>query len=396
MNQIILRIIYTNFWRHPFRSIGLVILTAVASATLLSSALFSESLDAGLEQLSSRMGADLLIVPYGSEAKDQPVLLQGELSHRTLPREILEFTRKTPGIKIATSQFYFSTLGSSCCDKKVNIIGFDSKTDFTIKPWIRKTYKKDFPIGSVIAGSDIQVDESGKIKFFDQEFTVVAHLERMGNKLDQAIFADVGTIEILQKAAKEKGINFISEGEPSAILANLEKGTDFEKISQTLHEKFDNIHVIPRKDLFDNVIATAGSFKIIVWVIAVFFLIVSIAAVSIAFSISANERKREFATLRVIGFTQKRLEHIVLGESLLATIIGTVVGAFISVFATLSFRVFIIDSLSVPFLLPSALTIFAIIIVAIFIPTITGTGAAYRIAKQVGRLDVYSALKEET
>ena len=218
----------------------------------------------------------------------------------------------------------------------------------------------------------------------------------MGNKLDQAIFADVGTIEILQKAAKEKGINFISEGEPSAILANLEKGADFEKISQTLHEKFDNIHVIPRKDLFDNVIATAGSFKIIVWVIAVFFLIVSIAAVSIAFSISANERKREFATLRVIGFTQKRLEHIVLGESLLATIIGTVVGAFISVFATLSFRVFIIDSLSVPFLLPSALTIFAIIIVAIFIPTITGTGAAYRIAKQVGRLDVYSALKEET
>ena len=382
MNQIILKIIYTNFWRHPFRSIGLVILTAVASATLLSSALFSESLDAGLEQLSSRMGADLLIVPYGSEAKDQPVLLQGELSHRTLPREILEFTRKTPGIKIATSQFYF--------------IGFDSKTDFTIKPWIRKTYKKDFPIGSVIAGSDIQVDESGKIKFFDQEFTVVAHLERMGNKLDQAIFADVGTIEILQKAAKEKGINFISEGEPSAILANLEKGADFEKISQTLHEKFDNIHVIPHKDLFDNVIATAGSFKIIVWVIAVFFLIVAIAAVSIAFSISANERKREFATLRVIGFTQKRLEHIVLGESLLATIIGTVVGAFISVFATLSFRVFIIDSLSVPFLLPSALTIFAIIIVAIFIPTITGTGAAYRIAKQVGRLDVYSALKEET
>ena len=88
MNQIILRIIYTNFWRHPFRSIGLVILTAVASATLLSSALFSESLDAGLEQLSSRMGADLLIVPYGSEAKDQPVLLQGELSHRTLPRHL--------------------------------------------------------------------------------------------------------------------------------------------------------------------------------------------------------------------------------------------------------------------------------------------------------------------
>jgi len=245
-------------------------------------------------------------------------------------------------------------------------------------------------------GSDIQVDESGKIKFFDQEFTVVASLERMGNKLDQAVFADVGTIEILQKAAKEKGLNFISEGEPSAILANLEKGADFEKISQTLHEKFDDIHVIPRKDLFDNVIATARSFKFIVWVIAGFFLVVAIAAVSIAFSISANERKREYATLRVIGFTQKKLEQIVLGESLLVSGIGTIVGTLIGAFATISFRIFIIDSLSVPFLLPSVLTIFATIIAAILIPTITGTGAAYRIAKQVGRLDVYSALKEET
>ncbi len=396
MNHIVLKIVYANFWRHPFRNIGLVFLTAIASATLLSGALFSESLDAGFEQLSSRMGADLIVVPFESDAKDQPILLQGELSHRTLPREILEFTRNIPGIKIASSQYYFSSLGSSCCDKKVIIIGFDSKTDFTIKPWIRRNYKKDFPIGSVIVGSDIQVDETGKIKFFDKEFVVVASLERMGNKLDQAVFADAGTIEILQKAAKEKGLNFISEGKPSAILANIEKDADFEKISQTLYEKFDNIHVIPRKNLFDSVIATARLSKIVIWIIAIFFLIVSIAAVSVSFSLSANERKREFATLRVIGFTQKKLEQIVLGESLLVSGIGTIIGTLFGIFITLSFRIFVIDRLSVPFLLPNAVVVLLTIVATLFVPSIIGTGAAYRIAKKIGKIDVYSALKEET
>ena len=143
MKYTTLKIIYTNFWSHPVRSLGLVILTAIVSATLLSSVIFSKSLDAGFEQLSSRMGADVLIAPYGVDIQNQSILLQGDLSHHSLPREVLEFTRKLPGVSVASPQFYISTLSASCCVKKVIIIGFDPKTDFTIKPWIRKTYKKD-------------------------------------------------------------------------------------------------------------------------------------------------------------------------------------------------------------------------------------------------------------
>ena len=284
------KIIYTNFWSHPVRSLGLVVLTAIASAMLLSGVIFSKSLDIGFERLSSRMGADLLVVPYGVETQNQSILLQGGLSHRVLPREVLEFTRKLPGVSVASPQFYFTTLSASCCDKKVNIIGFDSKTDFTIKPWIRKTYKNEFKPGYIIAGNDIDVEKGGKIKFFDKEFTVVGTLEPLGNKLDQAIFADVETIELLRQAAASKGFDFISEGNPSAVLANLEDGADVERISQEILEHFDNLQVIPRKNMFDSVVAAASSFKIAAWIIAGVFLFIVIAAVFIAFSISTNER----------------------------------------------------------------------------------------------------------
>jgi len=391
-----LKIIYTNFWSHPARSLGLVILTAIASATLLSSVIFSKSLDTGFEQLSSRMGADLLIIPRGSEVSEQSILLQGDLSHRSLPREVLDFTRKLPGVKIASPQFYFTTLSASCCDKKVNIICFDPKTDFTIKPWIRKTYKSEFKPGYVIAGSDIDIEEGGFIKFFDKEFIVVGTLEPLGNRLDQAIFADIETIELLRQAAAAKGFNFISEGEPSAILANLEKGADFEKLSQAIHEKFDDLHVIPRKNMFDSVIATAGSFKIAVWIISGFFLLIVIAVVYIAFSVSTNERKREFATLLIIGATRKKLTNIVLGESLIASGSGAFAGTLFGAVAIFSFRFLIQDSLQIPFSLPNASTIFLTIIGALIIPAIAGIGAAYHIAKRVGKIDVYTALKEDT
>ena len=395
MKNTTFKIIYTNFWSHPVRSLGLVILTAIASASLLTSVLFSKSLDTGFEQLSSRMGADLLIVPGETEVSDQPVLLQGGLSRSSLPHEVLEFTRNIPGIRIASPQFYFTTLSASCCDEKVNIIGFDSKTDFTIKPWIRKTYKKDFLPGSVIAGSDISIDKSGKIKFFDQEFTVVGSLEPLGNKLDQAIFADIETIEIFRKAAASKGYNFISVNEPSAILANLEDNADFEQISQKLYGTFDNLQVVPRKNMFDSVIATAASFKIAVWAIAGIFLLIVIAAVTIAFSISTNERKKEFATLLIIGAARKKLSNIVLGESLLISGSGAIAGTLLGTVAIISFRFLIQENINIPFVLPNVFTIFLAIVGALFVPAIFGTLASYRIARKVGKIDVYTALKED-
>ena len=395
MNHTTLKIIYTNFWSHPVRSLGLVILTAIASVTLLSGVIFSKSLDAGFEQLSSRMGADLLIVPYGVDIQNQSILLQGDFNHHTLPREVLDFVQKLPGVTAASPQFYISTLSASCCDKKVNIIGFDPKTDFTIKPWIRKTYKNDFIPGSVIVGSDIQIENGEKIKFFDKEFTIVGTLEPLGNKLDQTIFADVETVELLRQAAASKGYNISSEGGPSSILANFEEGTDFEKISQKIQEQFDDLQVIQRKNIFDNVIATARSFKIAVWLIAGFFLFTVIAVIYIAFTVSTNERKREFATLLIIGATRKKLADIVLGESLLASGSGAIAGTLFGAVGIISFRFLIQENLQIPFLLPNISAIILTIVGALFIPVIAGVGASYHIAKKIGNIDVYTALKED-
>jgi putative ABC transport system permease protein len=147
--------------------------------------------------------------------------------------------------------------------------------------------------------------------------------------------------------------------------------------------------------MFDSVIATAKTFKIVVWIIAGFFVLIVIASVSIAFSVSTNERKREFATLLIIGATRKKLANIVLGESLIASGSGAFAGTLFGAVGIISFRFLIQENLQIPFLLPNISIILLTIVGALFIPAIAGIGASYHIAKKVGNIDVYTALKED-
>jgi putative ABC transport system permease protein len=147
--------------------------------------------------------------------------------------------------------------------------------------------------------------------------------------------------------------------------------------------------------MFDSVIATAGSFKVVVWAIAGIFLLIVIATVTIAFSISTNERKKEFATLLIIGAARKKLSNIVLGESLLISGSGAIAGTLLGTVAIISFRFLIQENINIPFVLPNVFTIFLAIVGALFVPAIFGTLASYRIARKVGKIDVYTALKED-
>ena len=68
----------------------------------ITGGLLSFSLSKGLNRLSSRLGADVIVIPQGSEINDQTVLLQGDSKYTYLPQGSLEFIRGLDGVEIAT------------------------------------------------------------------------------------------------------------------------------------------------------------------------------------------------------------------------------------------------------------------------------------------------------
>jgi putative ABC transport system permease protein len=74
------RLALANIMAKPWRAAGLAALVSVFSFALFAGALIDRQLAKGLGSLSERLGADLLIVPYGYEAKAKSAILRGEPS----------------------------------------------------------------------------------------------------------------------------------------------------------------------------------------------------------------------------------------------------------------------------------------------------------------------------
>jgi putative ABC transport system permease protein len=400
MNKTNIDLIIENYLRNPFRSFGLSLLIALFASVILVGGLLSVSLSKGLNRLSARLGADVIVIPQGTEINDQSVLLQGDSKYAYLPEGSLEFIRGLDGVEIATPQYYLTNLSASCCDQKVSVIGFDPASDFVIQPWIREVLTERLPRGAIVVGSEIRIEEKGTVKFFDREYPVAATLEPIGNRLDQAVFVDVSTLESIREAAQAKGVVFLFRNENpelltySSILIKLAPNADLERLSREIHTRFDGVQFRTRKDLFSGLQQSANFLQIVVWAIVAIFLIVSAAAIVISFSLSTRERRREYALLRIIGFTRKRLQNLVLGEALLVSAVGTYIGLLFASVTFFTFRIWIGEHVGVPFIVPTVTEIAAVYAAVILLLHSVGPVAVYGVANKVSQIDAYAALRE--
>ena len=402
MNKTNFDLVLENYLRNPFRSFGLSLLIALFASVLLIGGLLSVSLSKGLNRLSSRLGADVIVIPQGSEIDDQTVLLQGGSKYTYLPPGSLEFIRDLDGVEIATPQYFIMTLSASCCDQKVSIIGFDTESDFVIQPWIREVLVDKLPKGAIVVGADISIGEKKSIKFFDRDYPVAATLEPIGNKLDQAVFVDEATLANIREAAEAKGIVFLKDEKSldgeiatySSILIKLKEGADVERLSREIHSRYDGVQFRTRKDLFSGLQKSANFLQIVVWAIVAIFLIVAAAAIVISFSLSTRERRREYALLRIIGFTRKRLQNLVLGEALLVSAVGTYIGLLFASVAFFTFRIWIGEHVGIPFIVPAAAEIAGVYVAVILLLHSVGPAAVYGVANKVSQIDAYAALRE--
>ena len=382
MNKTNIDLIIENYLRNPFRSFGLSLLIALLASVLLVGGLLSFSLSKGLNRLSSRLGADVIVIPQGSEINDQTVLLQGDSKYAYLPQGSLEFIRGLDGVEIATPQYFLTTLSSSCCEQKVMIIGFEPASDFVIQPWIHEVLTDKLPKGAIVVGSEISVGEKRTVRFFDHEYPVAVSLEPVGNKLDQAVFVDVATLADIREAAKAKGVIFLhqdvkSEGSDSpiysSVLIKLRAGADIERLSREIHTRFDGVQIRTRKDLFSGLEKSANFLQIVVW---------------------SRERRREYALLRIVGYARKRLRTLVLGESLLVSVVGTYIGLLLSSVAFFTFKIWIGEHVNVPFIAPGNAEIAAVYAVVVLLLHSVGPVAVFGVANKVSKIDAYAALRE--
>ena len=394
------KLAFRNLIKKPVRTTALILIVVFMSFLMFGGSFIVLSLSKGLDSLESRMGADVIAIPAEASSKVdmKEMLLQGTPAYFYMSKSYLDKIASIDGIDKISSQYFLVSLSAGCCSIPAQIIGFDQDTDFTVQPWIRQSYGKQLEKLDVVVGSDINGSVGSTVTFYDIDCNVVAKLEKTGTGMDTAVYCNTDTIKTLIDASVRNGTNLLAKTDPdniiSAVYIKVKEGVNPDDVRNEINLHVRHVNAESTKEMISGVSDSLAGISIVVRFLIILVWILALIILVIAFTMLINERKKEFAILRVIGSSRQMLSGMVLKESFFISLFGGVIGIIAGVIAVIPFSGFIEEKMGMPYLSPSPLAIGILIAVTLGISFIVGPAASAYSAHRLGRVDAGRVLKE--
>lgn len=386
-----------NIRKRPYRSFCLMLAAVIGSYALFVGLSLKSSLNNGLGRMKERMGADLMIVPEESEIKARNILLTGEPEFFYMNASVAKAAEDIEGVESATSQFYFTSLSSDCCSTRVQLIAFDPDTDFVIAPWIDEKVTSGTEDGSVIIGSEVTPLANGKVKFFGSEYNVAGKLGETATGLDHSVFMTRDTMHDLLNDAKDKGYQFLNPEDDSSwvstVLIRVNDGADITNIEKEIYKKASGIRFIETDKLLSDVSVKLGSVESIINITLTVLLVFSFLTMILFFSVIFHERKKEFAVLRILGTSSRRICLFSLTEGITIGAAGGVAGLILGVLTVFPFNRFIENSLDVPYLMPAFSLVILYGVLGVILTTLFGSVSSFLSTLSLSHAETYYTMR---
>ena len=390
-----------NLVRRPGRTATLVLLVLLLSFTMFGGALTLLSIRGGTKSLEGRLGADVIVVPseMASKVNLDNVLLMGTTGSYYMKAEYLDQIRGVEGVEKASAQLFMASLRASCCSAAVQIIGFDPEEDFTVQPWVTRSFKRGLGEMEVLVGSRVGTDVGGSIRIYEKDCRVAGRLESTGTQMDTAVYATIDTVRTLIQAAEDLGHDLKLPGDPSelisAVYVKVDDSASVDSVAGYINGHIRKTEAIRTKNMLTDVSdSMAGVSSVMTLLIAAVWLLV-FCLILVAFLMILRERKKEFASLRVLGASSGMLSGMVFRETAIICLAGGIAGIALACLIVFPFSALIENMLDLPFLRPSAGTIAGLGLGTLLLSMVTGIIASAWSAYRLGHVDVSTILREE-
>lgn len=378
----------SNLSRKAYRTVLTATLIALSSAVLFASLVLSQSLKSGIAGLRSRMGADLLVVPEGYEKGAENILLSGEPNYFYMERKVLDSVRAVEGVENASGQFYLTSLSESCCDFPIQIIGFEPESDFVIQNWAKSRVKTGTNEEFLLSGSNVNLTK-GSVKFFGNEHKISARLSKSGTGMDNVIFCDFASLEHIFEDASSRGFGFISDGDTknklSTVLVKISPDSSADAVALRIKKVLPGVHVIVGEKFIRNFSEKLSAIFVFLYSISILLFLITIISLALVFSITINERRREFSILRVLGANRSLLCSVLFWEAGILGAGGSILGIGLSALIVIPFNALISEKLGLPFAMsgPGWILAFAgaVFVVTVLSCLISAANGAVRVSK---------------
>jgi putative ABC transport system permease protein len=390
-----------NLRAKPARTACLVIVTAILAFTLFGGSILALNLRQGLATMTRRFGADLMVVPEGASETAQSLLLRGGTGYIYFDAGVVNNVARTDGVVCASPQFFLTSLATDCCDAAVQLIAYEPGTDFVVRPWISEKHSGQVLDGQVVVGSRINVRQNGAIRLFNHEYPVAARLSGSASGFDISIFMTMNTMRDLVGQARAEGYDFLAvqekeavRGRVSAVLVKTDPAKAPSLVAADIRKQNEGVEVLVSQGIFARIAATLSGLVKYIHIFSIALWALALVVLAAVFSGLIHERKKEFALLRILGATRKRLVGIVLSESSIAGIAGGIAGIALASLAVFPFATLISERLELPYLDAPLFNIILLVLGSLLLSALAGPLASLYAALRISRAETYYTMRE--
>jgi putative ABC transport system permease protein len=392
---LVLRNIRGNAVRSLLAFLCVLGVAAFFTATLVISHGMQDSLQKGLE----RLGADLLVVPYGAQTDIETALLMGKPSHIWMTQDNVKTIAAMDGVAAVSSQIYLQSLfQASCCSvSETFLVVYDPATDFTITPWLRQNLGRGLAAGEVIGGAYIfSPDGDGTIRLYGTTLKLAGNLEPTGTGMDQTIFFTIDTARQIAAASLTQAVSplEIPPGEISSVLIKLKPGVDVRNVISPIYLHIPDVVPIPSPQLFGSFRQQMLGLLGVVLVMLSLAWVLAAVLIGLVFSMSANERRRQMAVLRALGATRWYVLKSLLAEGSLLAMAAAAAGSVIGILGIYIFHYYISGTLKMPFLFPSPASLVVLFLAGLAIAWVVVTLATVYPAMRISQTEPALGMRE--
>lgn len=316
-----LALILRNLMRRPLRN-GLTLAgIAIASAVLICIVAFGEGYRSALQGEINRSGVQLMLVPIGCPYDAAARVLQNNTLEHSLPAGVVDQARRDPAVAVAAPMLMAASARAN--DRRIDVwVGLDQNA-LPLKPWWKMRSGSAWfeNPGEVILGADaaaLEMRLPGD-KFYSpelkREFRVAGVLARSGTSDDSAFFVPLA-------AAQEM---FSQTGRVTAVAIRLKDPTLVRAAGQRL-QQIPGAQAVTMAEMMGVFLNLLGAVRTLVLAVAAISIAVSALSVFNTLLAAVVERTNELAVMRAIGASPTQVCLLLLGESLLLTFLGAVLG----------------------------------------------------------------------
>lgn len=332
-----LMLIWKNIARRRTQSTLTVTITLLTVLVFVMVMGVFQTVNEGLALSRERLGADAVLIPKNSAAKGDDLLFTAMPENIYMSADTVEQAKQLDGIAAMTPQFYCQTLELGCCEpgEAVRIIGYDSETDFLLKPYLDEGSQAGIGENQLIVGSNFEEDDivGGNYMLLGRILEAVSILQPTGSGMDGTFFVDIKTAQdmcldsevLRQNWTKRDPHDYIS-----VIMIKFEEGVDGAAFVQQVEESGMEFKCLLTGDTIASLQSQLQVTMKVMFALWLASLLIAILALVGRFNALAKERKKEIGLLRAIGLKKGQVFGLIIGETCTMALMGGILGSVLA------------------------------------------------------------------